>query len=46
MSGQPRREFLRKAGTLAFSVGTLSVLPGRSSADQIAGRKENARMLS
>ena len=39
MSGQTRREFLRKAGTLAASVGTLSVLPGCASADQIAGKK-------
>ena len=37
MSGQTRREFLRKAGSLAASVGTLSVLPGCASASQATG---------
>jgi arylsulfatase A-like enzyme len=37
MSGQTRREFLRKAGTLVASVGSLSVLPGCASAGQVTG---------
>jgi hypothetical protein len=37
MSGQTRREFLRKAGSLAASVGTLSVLSGNASAGQVTG---------
>ncbi len=48
MSGQTRREFLRKAGTLAASVGTLSVLPSCVGAGQVsktAKKRPNAILI-